>query len=535
MGRIARRLRDFLAAPHGWVLLLIFGYLILLPRSLAPIKDEGGYLHMAMNLPQLGFGLYEKYEVTPVTLTLLAGAHLFMVLAGKSVAAARWFVLLVCIGSLAALVHVLRRSGVPRSTATVFVAIIAVNPLMARYAHTFETDGVFTALCLLALVLYAGATELESAGMLLLGSLAATLAIYTRQPGVLLPVAPAAVALLGWLRKGVRPRPATLAILAMPYLAFLPLSIYFHVHSGSWLMYVTKTHDHPFGGWHPRPLLWGINFIGFFSLPFFYTLVRGHWAQLKQARGAALLACGALAPLILWSDHSVASMVGGLGRIFVATGLPLVLIRAFVVACQFSGLVTLWLLVRRAWAGRSFDLILLVFTALYLFVLVLKGGLLLVHYASPLIVVSAWLCAESFGGAGRLGRALLVAGVLFVGAFSAAWSTAESALGSSIHRAVTFIERGRQEHELVLTASATAIQMLGLDNVTFSPQEATFGMITPEDGLKSLKPSLSFFGPDFRVTGEFPAKVFGRSLGTVIVLRRQERAGDEPRAAERGR
>ena len=508
-------------APFA-VLALLMLYLTLLPTSIAGLKDEWGYYRVALNLPEYGLDLYRRSEMTSTGLALLGGGYLFTAVAGKSLAVARAFVLAVSLAGLLWGYRLLGKLGKTRTASLVFVALLAVNPLFARYAHTFTTDAVFLVFSLLALILYVLGMERDNDRDLALGSVAATLAIYTRQPGIFLPAVPITLAAFRWLARGQPPRLRSLLILILPYLAFLPLSLFFYVHSGSFFMYVTKVEDHPFGSGQIRHVLWAVNFLGFFSAPFLYQILRSNWRLLKRAGGTPLLLCVLLAPSILASEGTVTSTMGGLGRIFAALHLPGLVLVAVQIACQFAGLVTLWILLARALEKACLERAFLLFSVFYVAVVCIKGGLLLVHYAAPLVLPVALVSATSFGGAFAGSRKLFVAGVLLMALFSAVWSKAESALGDAIYHSVRFIEQTRGEGDLTYTGSSTAIQLLSLEGVTFARKQAAFGLITPED----LKPKLvpANFSPNFRVVREFPVELLGPSLGKVLVFRREREA-----------
>ena len=507
--------RSGIAGPAG-ILLLLLVYLAALPSSRAPIKDEGGYYRVAAGFGRYGLGMYEEVDMTSSSLSLVVGAHLLMSVAGRSLPVARAYVLGVCFLGLAMAFWMIRRRGEETpGAALAFVGIVAVNPLFARYAHTFTTDGVFVAFCLLSLLLYAEGTETMSRGALALGSAAAALAIYTRQPGVVLPVVPLAVYGLQVLRKQRPLRLDVPLLLALPYLAFLPLALFFHRHSGSFLMYISKPYEHELGGPRAGTILWYVTFLGFFAAPFAYQILRRHGALLLRHGGAPLALCLVLTPLVLLDGDSFASAKGGLGRIFEAAHLPGGLAQALGLFFLFCGFATLAILAMRALAGSTLDLYFLLFSALYILGMSTKGGNLLVHYAVPLVPAVAWVGATSFGRDYRGGRAFFVVCLAVVALFSGVWAKAESTLGDAIHEAVRYVEQNREPGELTYALSGTAIYSLGNEHVTFGRDKASFAITTPED-LPAPGP-----GDDFVQARVFDAPFCGLSVGKVRVFERR--------------
>jgi len=503
------------------VLLVLF--LALQPTSKAPIKDEGGFYRMSVDLPAYGLGVYEAFDMTSTSLTVLSGGYLSMAVFGKSLPVARGFVLVFCLLCLLGSYPALRRAGAERAAILAFLLAVAVNPLFARYANIFTTDGVFVSLCLLSLACYAVGIQEARRGMLLAGSLFAALAIYTRQPGIVLPAVPMAFLLLQAARRRQLPDWTTGLILILPYLAFLPLALFFYQHSGSFLMYVSKPWEHSFHGFSASVLLWAVNFLGFFTAPFLIPLLRGHGHLLAGHRRLPLLLCAALTPLILLGESSIADPVGGLGRIFSAVHLPAVLVTAAVLICQFAGWITLAILGLRSVAGTAPDRWFFLFSVLYMAGISTKGGVLLVHYAAPLVLPAAWAVAAAYVRCGAGGRTLFVAGIALFALFTTVWSKAESVLGNRIHEALVTIEETRRDTDLLYTWSSTALQFVPRAHITFDPQAADFVLMTPED------PHVPELPEGLQEIRTVPVVFFGKPLGDVRVLQRLPPASPESR------
>ena len=510
-----------------WIFALMVLFLALQPTSRAPLKDEGGYYRMTIDFPAYGLDVYKTFDMTSTSLTLITGCYIATVLGGKTLFVARGFVLLVCVASLLLSYALLRRTGETPRILLLFLGLIALNPLFSRYAHTFTTDGVFTALCLLSLCFYAAGLQGNRRTDLLAGSVTAALAIYTRQPGIILPVVPLALLFLRTVKRKELPDLWAVPILLLPYAAFAPLALFFHSHSGSYLVYVSKPWEHGFTLCNVNVLLWSVNFIGFFSAPFCYHLIRGHGSLLTSFRKAPLVLCLLLSGLILLGSTTLASNLGGLGRIFSTLHLPGVLVGAIVVVCQFLGLATLAILGLRALSGSLTDGVFLLFTLLYMAGMSTKGGNILVHYAAPLILPAAWACATACRREYPGSRKFFLLCLFAFGLFGTVWSKAESELGNSIHTALQYLEEAREPGDRTLTWSATALQLVGRERLTFSLEEADNGLITPED------PYPISLTEQFRIVKEIPATLFGRSLGRVTVFQRT--SGQAAAPEENGR
>ena len=366
----------------------------------------------------------------------------------------------------------------------------------------------------MTLCFYAAGLERGKRSYLLAGSLTASLAIYTRQPGIILPVVPLTGLLLEALWRKKLPPVTIVLILLLPYVAFLPLSLFFYRHSGSFLMYVTKPWEHSFKIFDINVLLWSVNFIGFFSAPFFYHLLRGHWNILTKYKKIPIIVCLLLSPWILLGSETIASQAGGLGRIFSTLHIPAFLVSMIVVVCQFLGLLTLTILGLHAWSGTRVDRMFFLFSIFYMAGISTKGGNLLVHYAAPLIFPAAWACATACRRdyAGRRTGFLLA--VFCFALFGTVWSKAESELGDSIYRAVQYIKETRNEGDLTYTWSSTATQLIVRNRLTFGLDKADNGLLTPED------PTIVALPEHFQIVKVFKANLFGLPLGKVYVFRK---------------
>jgi len=513
--------RPFGPVARTLLTLLPLAFLLAVPLCKVPIKDEGGYFRIALALPEHGLDVYRRFDMTSTSLTVVGGGYLALLVLGKTLSAARAFVLAASVLGLLGAARLLRRLDAPAWAVALFVAILAVNPLFARYAHIFTTDALFLVFCLLSLLGYAVGLERKDARALLLGALFAALSIYTRQPGLVLPLVPLAVAAGRWLFGKERPGAWVPVCGLLPYAAFLPLALFFHEHSGSFIMYVSKPWEHQVGGLHPQNILWGVNFLGFFTAPFLIPVLLGHGASLRAWKGLPWILSLLLAPAVFLGAASVGGETGGLGRIFQAAHLPHAAVWLVVLVCQFAGVLTLALLGVRALDRSAADLYLLLFVLLYLALLGVKGGNLLVHYAAPLAPASAWVAATA-GERGRPGLRWVTGGlVLGVAAFTLVWAQAESALGRGIHRGVMFLEEdpARRASDRIYTCSATALQVVKREHVTFDPAEAAYFLVTPEDGLPVRPPAGA------ELAGAFPVSVLGRTIGSVQVYRASPRGG----------
>ena len=126
-------------AALGFFIILIL-FLALQPTSKAPIKDEGGYYRMTGDLPSYGLGVYKAFDMTSTSLTLITGGYVTMIVLGKTLFVARAYVLAVCILCLLISYWLLKNMREEKRILFLFLAVIAVNPLFSRYAHTYATD-----------------------------------------------------------------------------------------------------------------------------------------------------------------------------------------------------------------------------------------------------------------------------------------------------------------------------------------------------------------------------------------------------------
>ncbi len=193
---IVNPFRELLTQDDGWAY----------ARSVKHLLDTGEYRVDAWAAPN-----------TAVQIYLAAGlARIF----GYSLSLLRISTLLLFLCGAIAFYRLLYESGSDSALAAALTLALICSPIVLLLSFTFMTDVQFLGWMLIACWLNARGLRRRSAAALLLGGLAAALAIGTRQFGVALPAGLA----FSWILAGRSNRPrgtVILAALAIPSAAFL--------------------------------------------------------------------------------------------------------------------------------------------------------------------------------------------------------------------------------------------------------------------------------------------------------------------------
>lgn len=483
------------------------------PRSFH--KDEGGYLLALSHLVNGRFDiLFDK--LTSPTLPVLVLAAPFYRTHEQSLGTVRGLNVALSLFCLAAFFLLLGKGSPEKShwqKAALAAALLGVNPLFYRYTHVFTGDTGFLTFCLLTLLFSRIALEEadNTKAWLAAAAVCATMAVYTRQFGMILPVAVGAALLRKHLRDRTRPGALEMFLVVVPWVAFVPLGLYFRARYGSFLVpTMTVAPAHHRLGLHVQNLLWCVNFLGVFALPFApWVLSTYSFLWKKKPLLVSLLG---LSLLILLAPVHMASTQGGMGKILMSFPPVRPLVPVLVVASQYMGLAVLAALVRESLDGKKAAQLLVLFTGLYMGALTLKGGYLLLHYATPLVPATAYAVGTAWkrehGAVRTLCLLMMLAGVWF---FSFSWAMAERAAADASYEAVRLVKQKASEKDLVFCLSSTALWHFNEGLMTARAEDSAFIIESPESPVRIEVPE------GFSLLAAYPVTLYGLPLGSVKV------------------
>jgi len=173
-----------------WLLLLLSVW----PAGEFPLNDDWVYAASVRSLVEEGRLAPSPYtEASYVTQALWGG--LFCLPGGWSYSALRLSTAVLGLAGVLVCFALLLEAGAGRRLAMLAALTLAANPLYLNLSLTFMTDVPFAALCLAALLFLARSLRRDSWGDFLVGSALSVAAVLTRQAGLVVALAYAAVAL----------------------------------------------------------------------------------------------------------------------------------------------------------------------------------------------------------------------------------------------------------------------------------------------------------------------------------------------------
>ena len=198
------------------------------PFQNTPFVDDWVYAWSVENF--LKTGRIEVLDLsTHLNVAQIVWGALVSFLFGFSFTALRVSTVLIALVGLGALYLLLRELDVPRATALVGAASLAVYPVYAVLAVSFMTDVPFVSLTILASLAMVRAIRHQSVGWLVWAAVFAALSIAVRLPGVVTPIAMFLTLLVapgGWGRR--RGRWAIVSVI--PLLSALALAYWASSH-----------------------------------------------------------------------------------------------------------------------------------------------------------------------------------------------------------------------------------------------------------------------------------------------------------------
>ncbi len=503
-----------------WLLMLLVVVSILaVPTPQSFHKDEGGYLLALSHLVSKRFDVLFEKLTTPTLPVLVLAVPFYWAGEGSLGSIRALTVVLSLVGLIAFFLLVYKEAACEPSLeqAAIASAFVGLNPLFYRYTHVFTGDTGFLAFCLLSLLFYRRYLETHTKTTLCAAVVFSTMAIYTRQFGMILPC----VVGLYLLYSSIRYRRALdvgdLVLVLVPWLAFVPLAMYFYMQYGSFLVPTTSVAPahHQFG-LQIHNVLWCVNFIGIFAIPFAPWIVSRY--SLVWKRKPVAIGLLALTPLILWSPVNVASFQGGLGKILTMVPLLRSLLPVILLASQWMGLVVLVALFEDGRRGSKAAYLLFLFSVGYMCALALKGGYLLVHYATPFVPSVAYVVGNSWGAMrGRVSKTCFVILLVLLWFFSFSWAASERATANASYEAVRLVQQKASDNALVFCLSSTALWHFNEGLMTARPEDSDFIIVSPEAPVRFTVPE------GFDEIATFPVSVYGVPIGSVKVY---EKSGE---------
>jgi len=165
----------------GWVALAA----IINPIGEMILNDDGAYAYAVKSVLETG-SLKLSAWGSPNLFSQVYWGALFCLPFGFSYTALRLSTLTIALAALLALYGLMREAGASSTTALFGVLILALNPLFLELSFTYMTDVPFLGFTLVALYLLVRSIRRQSRMELVLGLLAATAALLTRQTGLAL-------------------------------------------------------------------------------------------------------------------------------------------------------------------------------------------------------------------------------------------------------------------------------------------------------------------------------------------------------------
>jgi hypothetical protein len=307
-------------APGGDGLLwVIFAFFLFLTVYVNPFRetataDDWAYARTCWTLMEEG--RYEPHAWLAASMPFQAAwGALFCGLLGKSFAALRISTLILALGGALAFRGLAECLGLPRQTRWLLALALLSSPLFVRLGFSFMTNVPFLMTSLTALWLYSRGLRDRSLTVVLLGSIAATAAVLTRQFGVALLIGMA----FWWLFDGMQFRKLPIVVAGV----FLPAcagiwQVMAGIRSPNWGADYTKLAQTFYAGEHAilianmllRPAII-LQYLALFCLPF------AAWACVDFVRGQGWRGTllwffslgGYMATSMLWQWHLDRSML----------------------------------------------------------------------------------------------------------------------------------------------------------------------------------------------------------------------------------
>jgi hypothetical protein len=256
-----------------WAGLTIFALTVLLVNPLreTALDDDFAYSLSVRHLLETGH--YRTHDWAAPNMPFQAyWGSLFARVFGYSFASLRLSTLALMLLGLIAFYSLAREHELDAAQAGLLILAMFASPLVLRFSFSFNTDIPFLCCLIIALLLWTRAIRLDSYRLMLLGSVASSAAILTRQFGIALP----AGLLCVWSLDRDRWRHASLYLvgLALPTVA-AAWQLWYSLTAPSWGMrYESHRLALRFG--HPgeilTDLLWRptviLNYLALFSIPF---------------------------------------------------------------------------------------------------------------------------------------------------------------------------------------------------------------------------------------------------------------------------
>lgn len=262
-----------------------------------PLGDDWSYGRVVKTLVETGSFQYTDWVSMPLFAQAIWGA-LFCLPFGFSFTALRISTLVLGLVGILATFLLLRRLGARRNAAFLSALIVATNPLYFALSHSFFTDVPFYALTALSFLLFAQGIESGRVQSYAGGIALASLAVLTRQMGVVLPIA-VAVAVIA--KQGVSRKTVLLAVTPplIVFCVYLGYNWLVEVTIGQSMVYNLKMEE--FVGQLRLPLsdlLWNafsrastaLLYLGLFLLPASSMSLPGRWRLLSARHRSISLA-----------------------------------------------------------------------------------------------------------------------------------------------------------------------------------------------------------------------------------------------------
>ncbi len=173
-----------------WLILLIGMLLIILvgPKGNFPLNDDWRYAYMVRSLWVDGRPALNS-QIAPTMILQAYWGYLFVLLAGYfSFSVLRVSTLVLAVVGLWFFYRLLRKEA-PQQAEWKGMALLALNPVYFVLAFSFMTDVPFLTFCLISIWSYLRFLQTNNRAYRLLGALVALLAVWIRQPGLLLILA----------------------------------------------------------------------------------------------------------------------------------------------------------------------------------------------------------------------------------------------------------------------------------------------------------------------------------------------------------
>jgi Dolichyl-phosphate-mannose-protein mannosyltransferase len=169
------------AIVSGWVALAA----IVNPIGEVILNDDGAYSYAVKSVLETGSLRFSPWG-SPNLFSQVYWGALFCLPFGFTYTALRLSTLTIALAGLLALYGLLREAGARSTTALFGVLLLALNPLFFELSFTFMTDVPFLGFTLVAMYLLVRGARRQSRMEFVLGLLAATAALLTRQTGLAL-------------------------------------------------------------------------------------------------------------------------------------------------------------------------------------------------------------------------------------------------------------------------------------------------------------------------------------------------------------